>query len=70
MSVSVSEIRIASVLNVIFVKLVPHQQFKFYSLLRFIIYSSVHRASSFSINVHAQNIGTQKFLLRKVLREF
>ena len=34
-------------------------------LLRFIIVSSVHKAFSVSSNVHAQNIGTHKVLLRK-----
>ena len=34
-------------------------------LLRFVIRSSLHGAFSLSINVHAQNSGTQEFLLRK-----
>ena len=39
-------------------------------LLRFIIISSVLGAFSLSINMHAQNIGTQKLLLRMCKESF
>ena len=39
-------------------------------LLRFVIISCVHGAFSLSINVHAQNIEIQNFLLRKSLECF
>ena len=53
-----------------YVILATPKQFNFCCLPRFIIISSVHGAFSLSINVHAQNIGTQKSLLRKSEESF
>ena len=39
-------------------------------LVRFITILSVHGALSLSIDVHVQNIGTQKSFAKKVLRKF
>ena len=52
-------------LSIMYVMLATLKQFNFCYLLKFIITSSVHGAFSFSINVRAQNIGTQTLLLRK-----
>ena len=53
-----------------FVMLATLEQFNFCYLPRSIIISSVHGAFSLSFNVHAQNIGTQKFLLGKSKERF
>jgi len=64
-SVYVFRIRLICVKNAVYVVLATLQQFNFCCLLRFIIISSVHGAFLVSINVHVQDIGTQKLLQRK-----
>ena len=51
--------------NFMYVILAKLYQSKFCYLPRFIIISSVYWAFSLSINVHAQNMGTQNFMQRK-----
>ena len=48
-----------------YLKSVTLQQCNFCDMLRFLIISIVHGPFSFSIKLHAQNIGIKKFLLRK-----
>ena len=69
-SVYVFGSRFICVQNVMYAMLATFQQFNFCYLLRFIIVSSVHRAFPHSIDVHAQNIEGQKFLLKKCQKSF
>ena len=55
------KIRLICVQNVMYVMLATIYQFNLRYLLRFINISSAHGAFPPSINVHVQDIGTQRF---------
>ena len=69
-SVYVLKIRFICVNNAMYVILATLQQFNFCYFLKFIVISNLSGAFSLSINVRAQNIGTQKLSLRMSLKSF